>query len=360
MILRRRQFLATTSSGLLGLNSTSSLLATKMDPGPPFLLSSVGCGRATGYAEANRIVTLDDRTHVAWLDSPAEGFRVRVRTLDRTKGSWSRTRTVGQGYDNHGGPALSIDREGYLHIVYFPHHHPFRYRRSKFPNDASEWEEEIQFGDQLTYPTLVCGPDNTLYFTARRSSREKPWEVEFWSKKPGEDWSCHGPILRSRYSGYAHFQESLTWDSDHRALHLCCRFHEDSDRDAYGRLQNVAYMKTEDFGETWQRSGGTMIPTPASVDDIEIVARGGVDRVVELRAGCLAVDPKTGLPHLIYSVTEYGRARSIVAISNGEGDWDHEELSAQLPEELQGRNLIMPGGLSFSETGKLHGVAQIQ
>ena len=86
--------------------------------------------------------------------------------------------TVGEAYDNHGGPALSVDSEGYLHIVYHPHHHPMRYRRSNRPHDSSEWEDEVLFGDRLTYPTLMCGPDNTLILTARRSyPGEREWEV---------------------------------------------------------------------------------------------------------------------------------------------------------------------------------------
>ncbi len=349
--------------GILGaslLDSRSSLAAGETGPRDGFLLSDQGSGRATGYAEANKIVTIGERTHVTWLDSPAEGFRVRVRTLNRATGLWSPTYTVGEGYDNHGGPALTIDSEGYLHIASFPHHHAFRYRRSKRPNDASEWEEEIQFGEKLTYPTLICGPDNTLYFTARRSFKEKPWEVELWSKKPGRDWSRKGAILRSRHKGYAHFQESLAWGPDHKTLHLCCRFHENSDKNAYGRLQTVGYMKSEDFGKTWRRSDGEKIQTPASVDEIDALTKGGVDREVQLRAGCLAVDPKTGVPHLIYSVTENGQGRVIMTVADGKGAWTRLDLSSQLSANLQGRDLIMPGGLSFSDSGRLHGAAQIQ
>jgi len=136
----RRQFLATTGCGIPGaclLSSRPASALGKTKEEARFLLSEQGCGRATGYAEANKIVTFGDHTHVTWLDSPAEGFRVRVRTLNRMTGEWSPTSTIGEGYDNHGGPALTVDREGYLHIVYFPHHHAFRYRRSKRPNDAA-------------------------------------------------------------------------------------------------------------------------------------------------------------------------------------------------------------------------------
>ena len=73
------------------------------------ILSKHGCGRATGYSDANKIVTLKGKTHVAWLDSVAGGFRVRIRTLNRETGEWSPTYTVGEAFDNHGGPVLTVD-----------------------------------------------------------------------------------------------------------------------------------------------------------------------------------------------------------------------------------------------------------
>ena len=117
------------------------------------LLSRHGSGRASAYVEVNKIATFQYKTHVAWLDSVADKFCVRIRTLNRRSNRWSQT--------------------------YYPHHYPFRYRKSKCSNEASEWEEEIQFGEELTYPPLVCGPDDTLYLmTASRGQKNQPWSVE--------------------------------------------------------------------------------------------------------------------------------------------------------------------------------------
>ena len=169
--LSRRDVLSRMGAVAAGLGWSwhPGLVAAAGSPAGSFLLSRQGCGRATGYSESNKIVTWRRRTHVAWLDSPPEGFRVRIRSCDRGNGEWSPTVTVGHAHDNHGGPALTVDSAGYLHIVYFPHHHAMCYRRSRRPGDSSEWEEEVRFGERLTYPTLVCGPDDTLLLTARRS-----------------------------------------------------------------------------------------------------------------------------------------------------------------------------------------------
>ena len=356
--MNRRDFFARTLSGLCvsGLASRP-LLAGQRQAVAGFLLSENGCGRATGYAEANKIVTWNDKTHMAWLDSVAEGFRVRIRTLDHGSGQWSPTYTLGAAHDNHGGPALTVDSQGYLHAIYFPHHHPFRYRKSKAPNDASQWREEIQFGERCTYPTLVCGADDTLYLTCRRSFSQKPWQIELWKKPPGAGWEGPAVVAQARFTGYAHFQESLAWGPDHKRLHLCCRFHENTDRHVYGRIQTVGYMFSDDFGVTWRRSDETAIKLPATAETIEVLAAGGAEGRA-LRAGAIGVDPK-GRPHVIYSVHEDGHGETILATPN-DGSWLRRELSPELPPPWSDWDLGMPGGLTFNARGELFVTGTIQ
>src|SRR5690349_6272574 len=84
------------------------------------ILSSEGSGRASAYTEQNKIITLHGKTHVVWLDAVDAGFRVRGRTLDLAAGTWSEVVTIGEAQDNHGGPALTVDSHGFLHIAYYP------------------------------------------------------------------------------------------------------------------------------------------------------------------------------------------------------------------------------------------------
>jgi len=356
---RRDALTAAGAAAAAGCMRALGVAAATDSPQSPFLLSEQGCGRATGYAEANKIVTVGERTHVAWLDSPPDGFRVRVRTFDRRAGQWSPTYTVGEAYDNHGGPALTVDSEGFLHVVYYPHHREMRYRKSKRAGDASEWEDEVAFGRRLTYPTLVCGKDDTLYLTARRSFSNRTWQVELWKRSRGEAWQRERAILESRYRGYAHFQESLAWGPDHRTLHLCCRFHEKTDKEGYGRLQTVAYLVSPNAGETWQRSDGTAVSSPATVDSSEVLAGGGVDHQRILRAGAMAVDSK-GQPHLVYSVQERGSARLLIARPRGDGSWQRIDLTEFLPRQWASWNLTAPAGITFASRGEMVVTAQIQ
>ncbi len=317
------------------------------------LLSENGCGRATAYAEANKIVTVGDRTHVAWLDSTSEGFRARIRTLDRRTGRWSPVHTIGKAHDNHGGPALTVDSRGHLHVAYYPHHHPMRYRRSVRPNDASEWTEPQRVGARCTYPTLVCGARDTLYLTCRQSRSDGPWTVGLYTRAPGGSWEGPTPLIRARYAGYAHFQEALAWGPDHRTLHLACRIYEDKG----GRRQTVAYMVSPDAGRTWRRSDGTAVPLPATAETMDVLASkkgpgetgaGGLS----LRCGALAVDPR-GTPHVLYSSADRHAARLLLATPDGRKGWHRRTLNPAMADLWPDAGLTMPGSLSISADGRI-------
>jgi hypothetical protein len=306
-----------------------------------FVLSQNGCGRATGYAESNKIITIGSKTHVTWLDSVAQGFRVRIRTLDRITLEWSPTYTVGEAYDNHGGPALTVDSKGYLHIVYYPHHHPFRYRKSVRPNDASEWEDEIQFGSRCTYPTLVCGPDDTLYLTGRQS-RDDLWAVNLYTKPPDGDWQKPTTILIAQKPGYAHFQEALAWEPDHKTLHLSCRFYDG------GQGHTVGYLRSSDRGKMWERSDGTRITLPANSDTATIIAK----EETGLRCGSIAVD-MSGAAYIPYSSSISSPSEMWIAWLEPSGKWSRRSLIEEIGEMWPGWELSMPGGITFSSDGRV-------
>src|SRR4051794_37695276 len=86
--------------------------------GPKRVLSTTGSDRATRYVQSNKTVTLHDISHVTWLDS---NFASKVTSFNSSTQLWSNTKTIGTGYDNHGGPAIAVDGDGYLHAIFGPH-----------------------------------------------------------------------------------------------------------------------------------------------------------------------------------------------------------------------------------------------
>ncbi|MBT5901467.1 MAG: hypothetical protein HOH58_05095 [Opitutaceae bacterium] len=328
------------------------LVSSVMFGGERFLLSNEGSGRATAYVESPKIISFDGKTHAAWLDTPpAGGFSVRIRTRDNATGEWSGVTDIGEATDNHGGPALTVDEEGYLHVIYYSHHHPFRYRKSVRPNDSSEWTEYAEFGVDLTYPALVCATDGTLIMTARRSFKEKPWELEMWTKAPGGDWARQRSILRSRHLVYTQFTASLAWGPDHKTLHLGARIYEVPGEDAMVSITTVGYLASDDNGVTWRKANGDAVALPATPETFDSVSAGRTSHGQSLHVGSMAVDAK-GKPHLVYGVKTEETAQSYWASLAEHGQWQRHHLNPYLPGKFREWDLFMHGGISFGADGQ--------
>jgi hypothetical protein len=313
------------------------------------LLSTEGSGRATAYIESPKIITFKGRTHATWLDTPPEGFRIRIRTLDHETGAWSEAVTIGEADNNHGGPALTVDEDGFLHVLYYSHHHPFRYRRSLQPNDASAWTDFVSFGTDLTYPALVCAKDGTLILMARRSYEDRPWELEMWRKPPEREWERVGPVLRSRFNGYAQFAASLAWGPNHETLHLGTRIYEMPEGSMETALTTVGYLVSPDSGATWTLSDGSPVAMPATADTVDVVARARATEARTLNAGSIGVSP-AGIPSIPYAARLQASAQAYLA-SPAEDGWNHQHLNPFLPPAYREWDLFMHGGLTYGASG---------
>jgi hypothetical protein len=298
---------------------------------------------------------------VVWLDAGKEGFRVRGRTLDRATGKWSDIVTIGEAQDNHGGPGMTVDSKGYLHILYYPHHGMFRYRRTVRPNDISEWTPETKFGEELSFPTLICASDDTLFLSARRGnlndkgqhSADSRVEQELWTKAPGGEWTRKSTILRSRHPDYAQFATTMAWGPDGKTIHVSTRVAEGNSMKITKPIRTVAYMVSHDLGETWTRADGTPIALPANVDTLDTLANDGGPTGPVLDSGPLAVS-KDGVPYLVYSANLPGVSRFYLASPAPGLGWTRRDLTPYLPEAVRGWdiNMAMGGGITFSESGR--------
>ena len=347
--MTRRRFLTGTLLGAMMMVPMNAP-AQETTERKPFLLSKNGSGRSTGYAESNKIVPLGDKTHVTWLDSADGAFWVRIRTRDRKTGTWSPTYTVGKAYDNHGGPALAADSKGHLHIVYYPHHHPFRYKKSLRPNDASAWGGEEQFGTFSTYPTLLIAADDTLIVTCRESNKDrKPWVMNRYIKRPGKPWMGPKAVMISDEAGYSHYQDALAWGPDHKTIHLSTRMYGGKP----GRAHTVGYMRSHDLGETWEDATGKAIPLPATSKTCTILAsdKGGP---AAFRCGAIAIGAD-GAPMVLYSDAKpIPNHTWLVRLDPKTGAQQRQALQPQAAKLIPGVSIAMAGGLSVDATGRLH------
>jgi hypothetical protein len=312
-----------------------------------YLLSSIGSERAT-QGNGNKIVTHDGKTHVVWQDANKEGYFARVRTLDRKTGTWSPPYTLGQGRDNHARPTITTDSKGYMHVIIGGHHSRLQYRRSVRPGDTSEWTDLETFG-KVTYPVLICGPDDTLYLTGRHDIGWKG--LDLYVRRPGETWQYRGMLVakQKRYKFYAAYHNALAWGPDHKTLHMSTGFYMglrgDGSRKLRGLHQAVGYMRSADFGKTWTKADGTPITLPATTDAIDLVEEG-------IRDAAATDKPKPGIQHCGVVVDSRNRpyvayvrhtprpGRIFLVTPDSAGGWQHRPLQTAIEQHWPGLGAI--------------------
>ncbi len=220
------------------------------------LISERGSTRATRYAVSNKIVTVGEKTHIAWLDSVSETMIV---TFDHATGQWSGPVRVGTGKDNHGGPALLADSKGSLHIIFGPHGGPFQHAASARPNDPGEWVKQPDFGADGTYPSAVFDAEDTLHIIYRGGEGGAK-RLVYQRKPAGQPWSdvvelAAAPIK----TGYTHYHSSLTIGPD-QSLHVSYDIYFN------GSAQCAGHLMSRDAGGTWTLADGSSVSLPVTPD----------------------------------------------------------------------------------------------
>ena len=147
-------------------------------------------------------------------------------------------------------------------------------------------------------------------------------------------------ILRSSAGRYSHFQEALAWSSDHRSLHLSCRLHADR-----GASETIAYMRSDDFGQTWHRRDGSVRELPATNATMDVIATGGRSKKLLSHKSCQwpgwQIGPAPGMAFdeqrtMFVTVTLSREKESDIVLlvsSDGGDSFSMKHLSNHLPRD---------------------------
>jgi hypothetical protein len=234
------------------------------------VISEIGSERAT-VGDGNKMV---------WQDISRAGYLNQVRTLDTGTEMWSSPVTLGHGLDNHARPILTVDTEGFLHVVLGGHNSPVTWLRSARSNDSSEWSDPSPIGEG-TYPVLICGPDDTLYLTLRANNHAG---VDFYAKPKDGPWELRSRIVKNAEeyrAAYAGFHMQMMMGTD-EVIQAVIDFYEGQDEVGRGLHQAVCYVKSEDGGRSWLKADGSAVDAPARPEGMDVLARSTETRVEEL------------------------------------------------------------------------------
>ena len=236
----------------------------------PIFISDKSLGVSLHSGIPSSIVSRGSKVHVAWgvatdPDIDVPGVPAYVVTYDRETKHLSKPSLIGYGApanDIHNTPCITMDSQGYIHILTGTHGRAFHYARSLKPNDIqSGWTEPEPVGQDLrqTYIGLVTGPDNTLHLVFRLWKYHTEYFPEshfaalaYMSKKQGEPWSKPRTLVVAPLSEYSIYYHRLTIDHTGR-LFLSYDYWSTLwfyRTDHLGRRR--ALMMSPDGGETWK------------------------------------------------------------------------------------------------------------
>lgn len=241
--------------------------------GEPIAISKKCIGLAMHSGAPSSIVSRGSKVHVAWGEATepeekAPGVPTFVATYDRETKTLSPAALVGYGppaNDVHNTPCITMDSQGYLHVLVGTHGSTFKYARSLQPNDsAAGWTEAEDIGPNLrqTYIGLVCDKNDTLHAVFRLWQDDTTYFpagsyacLAHMSKRPGEPWSEPRPLVVAPFSEYSVYYHRLTID---RAGRLFLSYDYWSTfwfyrTDHWGSRR--ALMMSPDSGQTWKLVG---------------------------------------------------------------------------------------------------------
>lgn len=294
-------------------------LAALADGGPAMLrvgsetvLSTAGSTRASFYPTSNKLLTIGNKTHITWLDAVSE---IMVQTFDHATGTLLPAVHVGSGTDNHSGAAMCADSQGYIYMVFGPHHGPFQSVRSVRPNDTSAWEKLPDVGTKGTYPSLVCDADDTLHICYRGG--DAPYRLFYQRRPEGGEWTEPRVLVDPGVpDGYTQFGNSLTVAPD-GSLHLSYHIYDVHPKGG----KSVGHMLSRDGGDTWQLMDGTPLTLPVTPDMDVFIERGPA---LDMRAGNVVCDAQSRPYFVAIHLENSGCAATLWRWRDG---WESVELA---------------------------------
>ncbi|MFW6437558.1 MAG: BNR-4 repeat-containing protein, partial [Armatimonadota bacterium] len=254
-----------------------------VEMGEPVLVSDRCLGSCQHSGGPASSVTRDGKTHVVWGEVTEEdvpGVPTYIATYDHETGELGEP--VFMAYappinDVHNVPAVTMDSEGYIHVVTGAHGDNFKYRQSREPNDVySGWTEAVNVLDAgrveegtdedgrgaQTYCSLVCDQDDNLHIAFRQwRAGVDPYHggnlyaaLSVQTKPKDGEWGPARPLVVPVVDGYSIYYHKLTCD---RAGNLYLSYsywtsHHTYQPDFPEHFHNRAVIVSKDQGQTWK------------------------------------------------------------------------------------------------------------
>jgi hypothetical protein len=287
---------------------------------------ATGCGQWYGLFNLPSAQYRRNKTYVVYPDKAQNPVAV---CYDHALRRWSEPVVVGRKplvNDDHGNPAMLIDRKGYLHVFYGCHVGPMRYARSARPEDISGWTDMPDPAPHATYPQVMQMANGMICLFYRNGGHTADWVCRT-SDDGGDTWSDETAIIHGvppRESWYVQFAKG-----PNDTVHVGFVWKDDTNGLAapgpeFMHRYDLFYLWRDSQG-TWRNAVGRPLSLPLSKADAYRLCRAYDSQARhEFTGGCsLGVD-EHGKPYLLFrTASAYGTTayRHKLAAWNGKA-WD--------------------------------------
>ena len=235
----------------------------------------VGYGWARNNANGavfrkNSVVTHQQTQYTAFYDSL--GYIVLAKRA-LPAGAWQSRRTPYQGKvaDAHNTISLMVDGAGYLHLAFAEHNQPLHYCRSQQPGGLELTELLPMLGRQenkLTYPEFHRFPGGDLLFLYRDGgSGNGNLVLNRYEVKTRQWRRLHDVLIDGEGRRNAYWQAAI---DGRGTIHVSWVWRESPD---VASNHDMAYARSADGGQTWQKSTGETYQLPITERSAEYACR---------------------------------------------------------------------------------------
>ncbi|WP_426059256.1 BNR repeat-containing protein [Hymenobacter sp. B1770] len=218
----------------------------------------------------NSVVSHGQDQYTAYYDSTGHVTLAKRRL---PAGPWQVQRTPYQGNvkDAHNVISLMVDGAGFVHLSFDHHNNPLRYCRSKAPRSLELTELLPMTGNQeqkVSYPEFHRFPNGDLLFMYRDGGSGNGNLVLNRYRSQTQQWTrLHDVLIDGEGQHNAYWQACIDLKGN---IHLSWVWRESPN---VASNHDMAYARSTDGGQTWQKSTGAAYRLPITEATAEYAAR---------------------------------------------------------------------------------------
>lgn len=218
----------------------------------------------------NSVVTYKNHQFAAYYDS--SGYMVLAkRKLNSYKWTIQQTPYKGNVKDAHNSISIMTDGKGYLHVAWDHHNSPLNYVKSLKPLSLKLSDRFNMTGkDELivSYPEFYRMPDGDLLFFYRLGgSGNGNMIINRYNHKTGNWNRLHDVLIDGENTRNAYWQATTDRNG---TIHISWVWRESPD---VASNHDLCYAKSDDGGETWKKSDGTIYTLPITAATAEYACK---------------------------------------------------------------------------------------